>query len=141
MDASEVVRILAQVIVTLIGGLVVSLVGAVVLRAAAQWIAKLDVTFDQAFWTVFLSLMANLALDFVLGFVGVAGSVGPQDSVRVQDLILLPVGFLIQSEIIKARLKLSFGRACLVSLTMAGIYLGIYLAVVLLMMIFTNLAG
>jgi hypothetical protein len=113
---------IAQAIVILF---VWSLIGAIVLRAATKWVVKWYVPFGEAYWTVFVSSIVNFMLGFVLSFV--VGSTGSTEAVRVLQVILLPVGFLIQSGIISWRLELPFGKACLVSITMTGIVLGIAL--------------
>jgi hypothetical protein len=104
-----------------------SLIGAIVLMAATKWVVKCRVPFGEAYWTVFICSIVNFMLAFVLGFV--VGSTGSTEAVRVLQILLLPVGFLIQSGIISWRLDLPFGKACLVSITMIGIVLGIALVV------------
>lgn len=116
--------IIGQLLGALVGGLIGSLIGAIVLRAASKWVAKLDVPFGMAYWTVYISFIVN----FILGFVVGLDPLDAKEAVSVLQIILLPVGFFIQSGIISSRLRLSFGKACLVSITMIGIFLGIVLA-------------
>ena len=140
MSGSEVGAIvIAQLIGGLVGALIGSLIGAILLRAASKWVAKLDVPFGKAYWTIFISFVVNFVLGFVLGFV--VGATGSIEAIRVLQVILLPVGFLIQSGIISSRLELSFGKACLINITMVGIALGITLVVGLLIFLIMQATG
>ncbi len=133
----------AIIIGQLLGGLlsvfIGSLIGAIVLRAASQWVAKLDVPFGKAYWTVFICSIVNFILGYVLGFV--VGSTDSTEAVAVLQIILLPVGFFIQSGIISSLLEISFGKACLVSITMIGIFLGIALVVGLIIFLIMQATG
>ncbi len=111
-----------------LGILIGSLIGAVILRAAAKWIIKEDITFGDAYITVFLSAVINLVIGFIIGF-AVGSATQSPEAVNVATYVSIPIGFLIQSWIISSRLHTSFGTACLISLTMFGIMIGIGLIV------------
>ena len=129
MGGSELAGlIIGQLIGAILGGLIGGLIAAILLRAAAQWVAKLDVPFGRAYWTVFLAFIVNFLLGYVLGFV-VAFSGGSSEALTVLQVLLLPVGFLIQSGIISARLEVSFGKGCLISLVMTALVLGLALVI------------
>ena len=115
-----------QLIRSFIGCFVWSLVGAVTLRAAAKWVQKLEVGFGNAYVTVLLSALANLALGCVIGF-AVAVTHGTASQLLTVIAIALPVGFLVQSGIVSSRLQIPFARGCLVSLAMIGVAIGISL--------------
>ena len=132
--------IIWQLIRVLIGAFIGSLIGAIVLRAASKWVAKMDVPFGRAYWTVFNCTIVNFTLGFVLGLV-VGYTTGSTEAVNVLSIIMFPIGFFIQSGIISSRLKLSFGKACLVSLTMIGIVLGIALVVGLIIFLIMQATG
>ena len=111
-----------------IGAFIWSLIGAVILRAAAKWVQKLDVGFGNAYVTVLLSVIANLVLGAIIGF-SVGAATQSMDAVNAVSLLMMPVGFLIQSGIISSRLQIRFGRGCLVSLAMIGVAIGIFVVV------------
>ena len=119
---------IAQLIGMFIGCFIWSLIGAVILRAAAKWVQKLEVGFGNAYVTVLLSAIANLVLGAIVGF-GVGAATQSMDAVNAVSLLMMPVGFLIQSGIISSRLQIPFGRGCLVSLAMIGVAIGIFLVV------------
>jgi hypothetical protein len=127
-------------VTALLAGLIGSLIGAVLLRAAAKWVARLDVPFGKAYWTVYIAYICNFALAHLLGS-AVAYDTNSIGAVNVLQVIVLPVGFLIQSGIISSRLELSFGKGCLISITMIGIALAIVLAAVLVIVLIMLIAG
>ena len=59
----------------------------------------------------------------------IAAASGSLLAVNIMTILSIPVNFLIQSSIISARLKTSFGKACLVSLMMLAIVIGIFIIV------------
>ena len=113
----------------LIGLGVGSLVGAIVLRAAAQWLEKLDVPFGNALLTMLLVNIANsvVGLTFAFAFGTAARS---NEVAHAARAAIWPACFLIQSAIIGRRIELPMGRACLVSFVMVLISIGIGLAIV-----------
>ncbi|MHC4115948.1 MAG: DUF6263 family protein [Planctomycetota bacterium] len=63
------------IIVGLIGLLIGLLIAAVVLRAAAQWVASIDVEFWCAYATLFIAWLINLGVGLLLGLI--VGPVAP----------------------------------------------------------------
>ena len=126
----------AQIISTAI----VSLIAAVILRAAAKWVIKDDISFGTAYITVFLSSIICGALGFVVGII--EGSAGmPDGSDIFLPLVMLPIVFLVHSGLISSRLSTSFKTACLITLVMIAISIGIGIIVggiVFLVMQFTS---
>lgn len=108
----------------LIGTMIASLIGAILLRADAKWVQKIDVPFSNAYVTSPLAGIVNVIIGFLVGFVARAGT-WSQEAVIVASLLMWPVGFLIQSVFVSSRIRIPFGRACLVSLAMIGIALEI----------------
>ncbi len=131
----------ANAFFVLLGQIVVgSLVAAIVFRAAMKWIEKREVPFGQAYMTMLLSGLATGILGFFLGLLVALGT-GSHDAVQAAGVLMLPGGFLLQSELISLRHRLSFGRACLVSLGMAAIGILILLVLVLPALLVLSLAG
>ena len=108
----------------IIGGAIGSLIGAVLLRAAAHWIIKEDVSYGKAYVTVFFSTLANLVIGFVVGF-AMGSSSQSEGTIAFATFLMLPIGFFVQAGIIAFTLMIDFGKACLISLTMIGLALGI----------------
>ena len=117
-----------------IGALIGSLIGAIFLRAAAKWVLKDDVPYGQSYITVLISCLLNLVLGMGVGFaVGVSVDQSElEGAARTTQLVMLPVGFLLQSAVIAKRHDATFGRAMLVTLTMFLLALAVGLVVGLL---------
>jgi hypothetical protein len=115
-----------MIIGMLMGTLIGSLPGAIILRVAAKWVQKMEVPFGNAYITI---LLANIVI-FMVGLT-VRTGMQSQEAANTTSLsiFMLPVSFLIQSAFVNARIKIPFGRACLVSLAMIGIGLAIILIV------------
>jgi uncharacterized protein YacL len=114
----------------LIGAVIGSLITAIVLRAAAKWVQKIEVPYGQAYVTVLFPNLINVVLGSIVGY-AVGSATQSMEAVNVTALLMIPVGFLIQSGFISSRLEIPFNRACLVVLTMAaiGIAIGIIVAI------------
>src|SRR5690606_24530301 len=115
-------------IALIIGGLIGLALGVlfagVILRIAARWVLKEEIALGDACVTQIINTVVQAVLGFLVGFV--VGSVTrSQDAVNIASILMLPVGFLIQSGIIATYLKVAFGKACLISLAMMGIALAI----------------
>ena len=136
-DSNIISVVIVELVKILIVGLFTSLIGAVVLRAAAHWVVKLDVPFGRAYWTAYISFLANSMLGLFLGFM-VGYATGSEEAVDALRFILLPVGFIVLSGIVSLRLNLSFRKACLVSITMIGIGFGIAFVIVLIVLLLTQ---
>lgn len=103
-----------------------ALIGAVFLRASAKWIAKLDVEFGRAYLTVFFTYLINV-------FIGIIGamvlfvivpsglSIDPDAALGLFYLSVIPIAWLIQACLIKARHPVTFNQACLMALIMFAI--------------------
>ncbi len=127
---------LVKLILIVIGSLIGALIGAIFLRAAAKWVAKLEVPFGAAYCTVFLSTLANGILGFVLG-IAVGTATQSKEAVNVLQVFMVPVGFVITAAIISRRIKVTFGRACLINLVMLALGIviigGVAVAIILAM--------
>jgi len=117
-------EIIGALIGALIGAAIGSLIGAIILRAAAKWVIKEDIAFGNAYVTVFIAYLINTVIGFIVGF-AVGAATQSMEAVNAMTILMLPVGFLIQSGIIASRLKITFGKACLVSLAMIAVVIGI----------------
>ena len=133
-------EIIGALFVALIAALILSLIGAIILRAAAKWVIKEDITFGNAYATVFIAYVVNTIIGFVLGF-GAVVATHSKEAVDAMSLLMLPVGFLIQSGIIASRLKTPFGKACLISLAMIAVAIGIMMAVGVIIFIIIRLVS
>lgn len=111
----------------LIGVTLGSLIGAIILRAAAKWVLKEDIAFGNAYLTALMCYLLSVGLSIVI--LPIAAASGSLLAANIMTILSIPVNFLIQSSIISARLKTSFGKACLVSLMMLAIVIGIFIIV------------
>jgi predicted neutral ceramidase superfamily lipid hydrolase len=116
--------IIAQLIGALIGAAIGSLIGAMLLRAAAQWIIKEDVAFGKAYGAMFITYLINAFIGFLAGVV-ISSSKDPDSLILPSLAVILPVGILVQSGIITAAIPTKFKSACVISLAMFGIILGV----------------
>jgi hypothetical protein len=108
---------------------IVILIEAIILRAAAKWVLKEDILFGNAYVTVFISHLIYMVIKLVVRFFVGAATQSMEADNAITLLIMLPVGFLILAGIISSRLKTSFRKACLVSLAMIAMILGILIVV------------
>ena len=127
--------VLGTLIFALIFAVIGSLIGAIMLRAAAWWVEKMDVSFGDACVTVILAGITISILGFVVGL-AVGAGMRSYGTVSTASLLMYPMGFLILSGFVSARIQIPFGRACLVSLIMLGAFLAIYLIVTVPFMYF-----
>ncbi len=121
MPPAVVHRLLNLGILLVLGAGIGVVIGAILLRAASKWVTGRDVPFGSAILTILLCTLANAVVGVVIGYaVGLAvgfGGAGWAASVMA-DCIAVPTGLLIQSGIISARLRVSYGRGLLISLIM-----------------------
>jgi hypothetical protein len=117
-----------QIIGAFLGILFWSLFGAVLLRAAFKWVMKEDVKFGEAYSTVFITYLINVLLGFGIG-VGLGSANASENLIKALPILFMPIGFLIQSAVIASRHKLPFGKACLVSLAIIGVFLGLAIVI------------
>ena len=108
----------------LIGIVFGSLIGAILLRVAAKWVTKESVPYGDAYFSVLLTTAINTMLGFFVGFI-VGLVTHSSNNVIIAALLMLPVGFLIQSGIIASWTKTRFRSACLISLVMDALGIGI----------------
>lgn len=113
-----------QIIGAFLGILFWSLIGAVLLRAAFKWVMKGDLGFGEAYGTVFITYLINVVIGFIAG-IALAGANVSEHVINALPILFMPIGFLIQSAVIASRHKLPFGKACLVSLAIIGVFLGL----------------
>jgi hypothetical protein len=120
--------VLGMLVIMLVSVAIGSLIGAIALRAAAQWIQKMDVPFGKAFVTCLLASIANAFIGFAVGFLMGTGTQS-REAIITANLFMLPFGFFVLSGIVSSQIQIPFGRACIVSLSMIGIILVICLIV------------
>lgn len=109
----------------LIGGLVGlslgGLIAAVLLRAAAHWVAQMDVPMGKAFGIGVVNMVLGYIVSLGAKMLGVAAG-NP-----VVSLVSLPLGFLLQAVIITVALPVNFGKGLLITLVMMLLVLAIAL--------------
>ena len=72
-------------------------------------------------------ILAILAIIGITDFLPMRIS-GP-DAINIASIIMMPVGFLVQSKLLSSRLKIAFSRGCLISFAMTGILIGGLIAI------------
>jgi len=122
----------------LVGMLITSLIGAVILRAGAAWVEQKDVKYADAYVTMLLGGIATLILGVALRpAVGAALHLDLETASRVAFLPTFLLAFLIQAGLIRARLGISFRRACLVCVVMLAVAAALALSVAVLAFLIT----
>lgn len=107
-----------QALVILVIYPVSSFCSAVILRIAARWAAKIDMSYGKAYITE-LIFGITIPVGF---FLFILFSTDSEEVFQIFCIIWSIFCFLFHSWIIRLRTKkVSFGRACLIALTMAGI--------------------
>jgi len=86
------------------------LIGAIFLRAAAQWVESLDVPLSEAFAIVFISWLIGIVVGFLLKIIVVA--------MPAVLFLSFPIGLIVQADVIRWLLPVTFGKALLISLVM-----------------------
>ena len=92
-----------------------SFIWSVILQLAVRWIQKLKVKYWDAYMTVLLPAILNYVLSFIIFGTIVAGARSVVVTIIVAILMLLGF-FFIQVGFVSYRIKIPFGRACLVTL-------------------------
>lgn len=128
-------------IILFIGGCIGLVIGVllwgVIFRLAARWVLKKEIPLSDACSILVINALVQIVVGILVGIV--VGSVTrSQESVNLASISMLPVSFLIQSGIISSRLKITFGKACLVSLALMGIVLAILLVVGIVTFVFVS---
>jgi hypothetical protein len=112
---SQALVVLHQFTAGTLGVCLWSLVGAFVLRFAERVVVGRDKPFPyvSAFAVTLYVNLVNYSLTWaVVGLVLLTGA----ESATVAAAVMVPVGFLVQAEVLARRLDLAFGKACAVSL-------------------------
>ena len=99
-------------------------IGAVALRAAAKWIASIDVEFGEAYTTLLVAGLIAAPIFFCCIYL-IPHSLIPFFSHNPNLLSFLPVMLIVQAPVIIRRLSVSFRKALLISLVMSSILIGI----------------
>ncbi len=131
-------RTTAGLIAVLAACFAASLIGAILLRATARWVQKLDVGFGNAYFTLLLSNMLNTAMVMVACLI-VRAATHSRKAIDLALVLLIPVGFLIQSAFVSSRLRVPFRRGCLLSLVMVGLLSGLGLVAAVVALVFDKL--
>jgi len=101
------------------------------MRAAVRWVTKEYLSFGWAFLTALVLYITNVIFEAALNSV-----LPPDDPQWVLIGVFVIVSFLIESAILGAMLKISYGTACLVLLTMFATVIGIALVVTAFVFLF-----
>jgi hypothetical protein len=110
---------------------VIFAISALFLRLAAKWLQKVKLNYLGAMLTVFLAAVAHFGAG--IGVVLLLEWIVPESdfsrpmniAIGLSKSLLHLVGFFLQSAVIGWRLRLPYGRACLVTL----VYFSLWLAV------------
>jgi len=100
----------ALILLAPIGLAIGCLIGAILLRAAAQWVESLDVPLGEAFIIVFISWLIGIGVGLLLKLITVA--------MPAVQFLSFPISLLVQAHVIYWRLKVTLGKALLISLVM-----------------------
>jgi hypothetical protein len=154
MDGAQVAGAMAGVLCAAGGILIVgTLIGAVILRAACSLFNKMagqdravpEPSFGKALGITVVSMIANMAVGFMVGIVigggGAAAGANPQHVQIISTLVSLPVGFLVMSGMLTLMLPTSFGRGMLVALLQYAISFAIAIAIGLIVFLVVLLLG
>lgn len=127
--------ILMAAVFILVAVAIVGAIGAIVLRLATKIVTKQEVGFGRAFATVLLAGALNSVVGFAVGLM-VAAAAGPEVDAEsagaVAQLIMLPVGILLQAAVIAKMLRESYGVSLLIALMNLVIWIAIGVVVGLL---------
>ena len=112
----------AAVIQLFITTMIASFIGALILKGTVKWVQKLSIGYWDAYRTVFLAGIVNIFMGLAAGL-----SLGKVVLSITVLCVIIPVTlsaqFLVQAGFVSSRIKIPFGRACLVTLVMDGIIL------------------
>ncbi len=124
----------SQIITLLLSCALLSLLVAAILMAAMRWVQQQRVSFSEAFLAALAGAFPVLILLFLVQSVVVKNATGAAVS-ALMSLTILSLGFFLQSAAIRWRFRIAFGRACVVSLVLAGIGLGLTICLGVLMLL------
>ena len=121
-------KVFGLLIGILLANAFLSVLSAIILRIACTLVQKMEVPFGNAYVTELVASTINIILGFVVGLVIAVGT-RSQQAVNEISVLLLPVNFLITSYVVSLRIRITFGRACLVRIAMVVIALVIGLVI------------
>jgi len=116
----------SQIITLILAGALLSLLVAAVLMVAMKLVERRKVPFSDALIAALVSAFPAFVLLDLAQALG--RSAGLKVAAGAISLLILPLGFLVQSAAVRWRFHITFGRACLVSLVVGGTGFGIILA-------------
>ncbi len=129
MAAALMIDMEAALVHAMINPVIGSFIAAIALWAAVKLVQKVSVPYWSAYMAVLLAAIVNgfmiLTFSVALGEAGKAVIVLSTPVIVIGIFSLLLAQFLIQAAFVNLRLKIPFGRACLVTLVMVGIILAI----------------
>lgn len=127
MAAALMIDMEAALVHAMINPIIGSFIAAIALWAAVKLVQKTSVPYWSAYMAVLLPAIVNglmmLTFSVALGEAGKAVIVLSTPAIVIGIFLLLVAQFLIQAAFVNLRLKIPFGRACLVTFVMAGIIL------------------
>lgn len=106
-------------LINLFWAVILSGLGAIFLRAGAKWVAKVEVPFPKAYLTFLLPSLALQCLAMLL--LGASAATGSSAALGLTAILLIPLGYMLQTLFTWNRLRLAFGHACLVVLVAWGL--------------------
>jgi len=132
-------ELFGQIIFAFVGMALAALAGAVILRAAAKWVASIELPFGKAYTTTLIAYLLTLGVEFLVGFiVGFLSTTGISTdmdfSSPVIRTILIPANFLVQAGVVRWRLSVTCRKALLISLVMVAIGIAIGIICILIVL-------
>jgi len=118
---------LPMIIKTVLVFVIAGLIAAYILRMAVDAITKQVIPFRKAYLTVLLYAVIGVAFSYICGLILQAYL----PTSTIASWVARVMCFFIQSGVISWRIKIRFGKACLVSLLMLGIVLALLMIVAL----------
>lgn len=120
--AEMIIAIPFVVILIFLGLCLWNLIRAVLLRAAAHWIEKRHIPFERAFSTMLFACTIPMPLAVVISeIVGGIPRKPAASAIAIGLAVSAILQFLLDAFFISRSLRIRFGRACLVGLTMLAI--------------------
>jgi hypothetical protein len=120
---------------------IASVITAILLRAGAKWVARIDVSFANAYGAAFIASMLGIGTGALIALVTratLSALPNPNLAFTLTRLALIPAGFLVQAGIVTWRFKVRFVQACLI--TLVAIALDIAISAIVGLFIFALIA-
>jgi hypothetical protein len=114
----------SQLITLLLSSALLSTFAAIGLVAVMRWVQQQKVPFSDALLATLAGAFPAFLLLFLTQSAALKNAAGAMAS-ALASLLVLPLGFFLQSAAIRWRFRVTFGRACIVSLVLAGVGLGL----------------